>query len=175
MRDERTVVASSIIHKSIEEAIKVPLQMNTDKSTSFLIFLEQCYFYDFCCSRLASSLQKCSMTLKKSIMVLKMARYNADFEIIIKNYNYNYNTQECSSTPKFLTSVIKLKTTYCLHSHFYNLFLMNFLLLFGHVSTFCNFNTKCTQITKHILEKSFAPISRPGSSSSYNGCYLITI
>jgi hypothetical protein len=30
MRNERTVVASSIIHKSIEEAIEVPLQMNTD-------------------------------------------------------------------------------------------------------------------------------------------------
>jgi hypothetical protein len=30
MRDEWTVVASSIIHKSIEEAIEVPLQMDTD-------------------------------------------------------------------------------------------------------------------------------------------------
>ncbi len=30
VRDERTVVASSIIHKSIKEAIEVPLQMNTD-------------------------------------------------------------------------------------------------------------------------------------------------
>jgi hypothetical protein len=84
VRDEGAVVASSIIHKSIEEAIEVSLQMNTDKGTPFLIFLGQCYFYDFCCSRLASSLQKSSMTLKKSIVVLKMARYNAGFEIIIK-------------------------------------------------------------------------------------------
>jgi hypothetical protein len=30
VRDERAVVASSIIHKSIEEAIEVPLQMDTD-------------------------------------------------------------------------------------------------------------------------------------------------
>jgi hypothetical protein len=47
MRDERTVVASSIIHKSIEEAIEVPLQMNTDKGTPFLIIVEQCYFMIF--------------------------------------------------------------------------------------------------------------------------------
>jgi hypothetical protein len=47
MRDERTVVASSIIHKSIEEAIEVPLQMNTVKGTTFLIFLERCDFVIF--------------------------------------------------------------------------------------------------------------------------------
>ncbi len=43
VRDERAVVASGIIHKSIEEAIEVPLQMNTDKGTTiFKILFDRC-------------------------------------------------------------------------------------------------------------------------------------
>ncbi len=39
MKDERTVVASGIIHKSIEEAIEVPLQM----VPLFNLFIAMCH------------------------------------------------------------------------------------------------------------------------------------